>query len=352
MKCGQCQIIKLSKEFPDGSVSSKCGHATSWCLECLVGYLRETQHRCPICKIELTEQEVNDCCLFWDNASFKIDIESLSQARAELSGPINANSDVFYVVLLNGKKITLKLSEITTVKALKYALRDVTKIDITKQKLIHNDVELNDFQDDTTNSTLESYGIHANSHIQLIVVLYSITQDQALTNLAFDLYWGFPHSGQDFLDGTCLIYAGDELWKKYDYLSTFYPSIPYIRHSGDIIDHANARGHHKITIKLDELPNNVGQLYLILSSWRSPTIGHFRNPSFKLYDEANPDRQLCNYTIGQAGRSQAVIMCLINRSNNGMWNVIEVGETSSGNAKNYDPIEKNIRRLTWFNKTL
>ncbi|KAF0557217.1 tellurium resistance protein terz-like [Gigaspora margarita] len=266
MKCGQCQIIKLSKEFPDSSFSSKCEHATSWYLECLVGYLREMQHQCLIYKIELTDQEVKDCCLFWDSASFKIDIESLSQVRAELSGPSNANSDVFYVVLLNRKKITLKLSEITTVKALKYALRDVTKIDITKQKLIHNDMELNHFQDDSINSTLESYEIHANSYIQLIVVLYSITQDQALTNLAFDLYWGFSYSGQDFFDSTCLIYAGDKLWKKYDYLSTFYPSVLYIRHSGDIIDHTNVRGHHKITIKLDELPNNVGQLYLILSS--------------------------------------------------------------------------------------
>ncbi|RIB20709.1 hypothetical protein C2G38_2303101 [Gigaspora rosea] len=260
-------------------------------IMCLVGYLRESQHQCPICEVELTEQEVNNCCLFWDNSSFKIDIESLAQARAELSGPNDANS----------------------VKALKYALKDATNIDISKQKLMYNDMELNDFQDDSTNSTLENYGIHANSHIQLIVVLYSITQDQALTNLVFDLYWGFPHSGQDFLD---------------------------------------ARGHHNITTKLDNLPNEVGQLYLILSSWRSPTIGHFRNPSFKLHDEADPDKQLCNYIIEQAKNSQAVIMCLINRSNNGMWHVIEVGDTSSGNAKDYDPIEKNISRLMWFNKIL
>ncbi|KAF0424509.1 tellurium resistance protein terz-like [Gigaspora margarita] len=294
MKCGQCQVIKPSKEFPDKSVSSKCEHATSWCLECLVSYLRETQHRCPICEVELTEQEVNNFCLFWDDA----------------------NSGVFFVVLLNGKKITLKLSEITTVKALKYALKDATNIDIMKQKLIYNDMELNDFQDDSTNSTLENYGIHANSNIQLIIVPYSITQDQGW--LTFDLYWGYPHSGQDFLDGTCLIYVGDKLWRKYDYKSTYYPDIPYIKHSGDVMDNTNANGCHKITIKLDALPNEVGQLYFILSSRRSPTIGHFRNPNFKLYDEANPDRrELCDYNIEQAKNSQAVIMCLINRLNNG-----------------------------------
>ncbi|KAF0492997.1 tellurium resistance protein terz-like [Gigaspora margarita] len=235
MKCVQCQIRKLSKEFPDKSVSSKCEHAMSWCLE--------------------------------------------------------------------------------------------------------------DFQDDATNSILENCEIHANSHIQLIIVLYSIIQDQALTNLAFDLNWVFPHSGQDFLDGTCLIYEGASLWKKYDYISMFYPSVKYIEHSGDIIDHQNSEGHHKKTIKLDDLPIEVGQLYLILSSWRSPTIGHFWKPSFKLYNVADPDRQLCNYSIEQAKNSQAVIMCLINRLKNGMCHVIEVGETSSRNAKDYGPIEKNIRRL-------
>ncbi|CAG8656743.1 11252_t:CDS:2 [Dentiscutata erythropus] len=346
MKCEQCQIIKPLKEFPESSISSKCRHVMSWCFECIVSYLRGTQRRCPICKIDLTEQEVNDCFLFWDNSIFKIDIESFSQARAELSGPNDAESGVFYIVLLNGEKITLKSSEITTVKALKYALRDATKIEVTKQRLIHNDVELNDFQDDSTNSTLESYGIHANSHIQLIVL-----NSLALSCLAVDLFWEFPHSGQEFLDCTCLIYNGDELWKKYDNLSTYYPSISYIKHSGDIIDVANARGHQKITIKLDELPNCISQLYFVLSSCKS-TIDQFRNLSLKLCDEANSDRQLWNYSVGQATKSQAVIMCLINRSNNGMWKLIEVGEMSTGNTKNKDPIEKNIRRLMCFNKTL
>ncbi|CAG8542208.1 4804_t:CDS:2, partial [Acaulospora colombiana] len=339
---------------------------------CLVGYLREEQYKCPVCAVELTEQEINKFNLFWDKASFRIDLENISQTYADLSEQNEMNSEDFYVVRLNGTKITLKIRDITTIKDLKYSLRNKTSIDIAKQKLIFKDVELSNLREDGTESTLKDYGIRANSHVQLIVVLYSITKDQALTNLAFDLNWGFPKTGQDFLDGTCLIYAGDRLWKKYDYSSSFYPSIPYIKHSGDIIDNEQEKGHHKITAKLDELPENVGQLYLILSSWRSPTIGHFRDPSFKLYDENDPDRQLLDYTIQRAANSQAVIMCLINRSNggesldpiiatfecfsyfaiSGMWNVIEVGELSTGNAKNYDPIEKVIRRLLWFNRVL
>ncbi|CAG8684355.1 15990_t:CDS:2, partial [Dentiscutata heterogama] len=101
-------------------------------------------------------------------------------------------------------------------------------------------------------------------------------------------------------------------------------------------------GHHKVLAKLDNLPNDVTQLYLILSSWKSPKISHFRKPSFKLYDEMNPYKQLCKYNLHEAGNSQAVIMCLINRSHNGNWNVIEVGKLSNGNAKDYGPIISNI----------
>ncbi|CAG8736986.1 21887_t:CDS:2, partial [Dentiscutata erythropus] len=340
MKCEKCQIDKLSEEFPFGTISSKCEHITSWCLKCLAIYLKETQHQCPICKAELTEQEFDDYCLLWDNASFKIDFESFSQIRTEFSEQNNSNSGMFYVVRLNGEKFELKISEINTVRELKYRLMKYTKIDISRQMLIYKDVEL----EDGVANTLTSYGIRENSHIQLIVILYSISKKEAVKNLVFDLYWGY-NSKMDFLDGTCLIYKGNNLWKKYDYKNKVYSEVSYISHSGDIMDSKNATGHHKITVKLDQLPAKVTQLYLILSSFVSPTIGHFRDPSFKLYDEARPDKQLCNYNIHRADKSQAVIMCLINRSYYGKWNVIEVGRLSQGNALNYGPIMENIKDI-------
>ncbi|KAF0475796.1 hypothetical protein F8M41_024546 [Gigaspora margarita] len=86
-----------------------------------MSYLRDTQYRCPICEIELTEQEVDNYSLFWDNSIFKIDVENFSQAHAEFSSPNDAESD------------------------------------------FHNNVELNEFQDDSIHSILESYEIHANT---------------------------------------------------------------------------------------------------------------------------------------------------------------------------------------------
>ncbi|CAG8503879.1 12208_t:CDS:2 [Dentiscutata erythropus] len=331
MICKKCQVDKLSEEFPFGTISSKCEHITSWCLKCLVKYLKETQYQCPICEAELTEQEFNDYCLLWDNASFKINLESISQGLTELPGQDSSNSEIFYVVRLNGEKFEFKVSEIDTVQELKYRLMNYTKIDTDRQMLFHKNMELRDYRLD---DTLASYGICANSHIQLIVVLYSISEKEAVKNLAFDSYWGYPDSGEDYLDGTCLIYKGDNLWKTYDCLHLYHAEIPYIKHSGDIMNRNN--GHQKITAKLDTLPKDVTQLYLILSSFKSLTISNFQNPSFKLYDEERPNKQLCNYNLRRADKSQAVIMCLINRSH---------GRLSNGDIVNYNPIMEHIKDI-------
>ncbi|CAG8540550.1 2171_t:CDS:2, partial [Cetraspora pellucida] len=296
MRCKNCKIDKLSEEFPFGTISPTCEHITSWCLKCLVNYLKETQHQCPICKAELSEQEINEYYLLWDNANFKIDFEERSQTHIELYEQNNIKSGIFYV-------------------------------------------------HEVADNTLTSYGICSNSHIQLIVVLYSMSKKDTLKNLVFDLHWGFPLSKIDYLDGSCLIYEGDKLWKIYDYENKVYADISYISHSGDILDKKNATGHHKIKVNLNQLPPSVTQLYLILSSYNSPTIKHFRNPSFKLYDEARTNKQLCKYNIHKADKSQAVIMCLINRSRDGKWKVIEVGSLSQGNARNYSPIMENIKDL-------
>ena len=59
-----------------------------------------------------------------------------------------------------------------------------------------------------TPNTLQDYNIGPGSHIQLIVVLYSITRAESIKNLTFDLFWGYPASGKDYLDGSCLVYKG------------------------------------------------------------------------------------------------------------------------------------------------
>jgi hypothetical protein len=61
----------------------------------------------------------------------------------------------------------------------------------------------------TATCTLQDYKIEPGSHIQLIVVLYSITRAESIKSLIFDLFWGYPANGnRDYLDGSCLLYKG------------------------------------------------------------------------------------------------------------------------------------------------
>ena len=124
-------------------------------------------------------------------------------------------------------------------------------------------------------------------------------------------------------------------------------SFPHMKHSGDKMDLKNKKGHHCITAKLDELPIEVTQLYFVLSSFISPTIGYFTSHNFELIDTTQPDKPLCTYKLEQAANSQAVIMCCISRASQG-WEVIQIGKLSGGNADNYEPIKKSILECFLF----
>lgn len=75
-----------------------------------------------------------------------------------------------------------------------------------------------------------------------MVLLYSISKELSINSLTFDLYWGFPPNRGDFLDGTCLLFAGKHLYRTFDYKSTYSSEIPNMSHSGDVIDKDNRRG--------------------------------------------------------------------------------------------------------------
>ncbi|CAG8501012.1 513_t:CDS:2 [Scutellospora calospora] len=349
MKCSQCKLEKLSKEFPPTTITEKCQHISSLCLRCLITQIDKVQNKqqakCPECQSVINPQEMKALNLAWEKAPFKIDVESIGRVHPPIvqlpeGGSLKGD---FYIVMLNGQKVTMKLEENKTVIALRGSVNKQLRVNQTKQKLIYRGKELEDTQQNRA-STLADYGIGPGSHIQLIVVLYSITRAESIKSLTFDLSWGYPVNGaQDYLDGSCLLYAGDTFWRKYDYASVYYPSFPHMRHSGDVMDNTRRTGSQRITAKLDQLPPEVTQLYFVLSSWKSPTIGHFQRPSFKLFDETQPDKDLCNYTLGEAANSQAVIMCCVSRvGNTGMWQVIRIGKLSAGNANDYDPIEISI----------
>nr|CAG8447800.1 10547_t:CDS:2 [Entrophospora candida] len=347
MKCSQCKIEKLSKEFFSSTITERCQHVTSFCLRCLITQLNAgPKQNCPECNQKLGPEELKAISLAWDKAPFKVDIDSIGSVV-----PTNQPSDtsqgaaatgVIYIASLDGTKRTFQIKDIKTIVALRGLIKNEFKVDPMKQKLIFNGKELQDYTD-SRQSTLSDFGVVPGGLIQLIVVLYSISKAEAIKNLTFDLFWDYPTSGAtDYLDGTCLVYAGVALWKKYDYASVFYPKFPHMKHSGDVMDGTNKKGHQRITAKLDQLPPEVTQLYFILSSYLAPTISNFPSKNFKMYDEATPDKELVKCTFDNANNSQAVIMCCVRRARDGMWEVIPINRAVGGNVNNYDLIEIGI----------
>ncbi|CAJ0862522.1 7282_t:CDS:2 [Entrophospora sp. SA101] len=108
-------------------------------------------------------------------------------------------------------------------------------------------VELLTFRQNKIESKLLSeYNIVEGSHIQLMVLLYSISKDQSLNNLTFDLFLGFPEE---------IVIAWMDLTLNYG--STGHVDLKCISHSGDVMDFANKKGHHRTTVDLSSLPSNV-----------------------------------------------------------------------------------------------
>jgi stress response protein SCP2 len=145
-----------------------------------------------------------------------------------------------------------------------------------------------------------------------------------------------------------LLYFSNVFLRKYDYESVFYPSFPHMKHLGYVMDDVNKRGHQRIMMKLDQLPPEVTQIYFVLSSYKFPTISHFKTPDFKLIDETQPDKPLCTYRLEQAAMSQAVIMGCMSRVGQSMWQAIQIGKLSNGNIKNYVPIKQSIIQCSLF----
>ncbi|GES88827.1 hypothetical protein RCL_jg16577.t1 [Rhizophagus clarus] len=360
MKCTNCQIDKLSKEFPVDTIGRKCIHIPTHCLKCLVKYfdVQTAQQKCPECEASVSKHEVKELNLAWEKALFRISLKNHLESKTknknnpDQNGENNTAKGNIYVILLNGTKLTFKLEDLNTVADLKEAIEKQTKVRINKQKLSYKGVELKTFSDQGTKNPLSDYSLAPESHIQLMVLLYSISKELSINALTFDLFWGYPSTGSDFLDGTCMLYTGigsdSQHHRTFDYSATRFSDIPNISHSGDIMDHVNQRGHHCITANLASMPPEVTKLYFILSAYNSPNIGCFPNPSFNMFDPANPDTQLCSYTIQSAADSQAVIMCVVEKNDINSWNVFEIGKLSAGNAMNYQPILNTINGINQY----
>ena len=213
---------------------------------------------------------------------------------------------------------------------------------------------------------MKDFSIKPSSIVHLVKLLYAIPQN--IDEVVFDLNWEYPTEAdalegrerRDYLDASCLMFEGETCKRTIDYvqksemMQTLLEKLKNkgivkqmewgVKHSGDRMDDKKRIGHHIIDVSIKDIPETITNLFFVLSAWNSPTISRYPNPSLSFYEKSKPNTNLCSTTFTHASDHSAVVMCSLSRTNHG-WVVYENGQTSSGNAKNYDPIKLTIKNL-------
>ncbi|KAK3579947.1 hypothetical protein CHS0354_020843 [Potamilus streckersoni] len=344
MECPRCHIKKLSEEYPPTTITDECDHPVLICLKCTINHMKQNRS-CP-------EMGCNQK-IFPEDSRLKLFEAILSEMFTEYTASYTPEVSIsglrtLYVTMLTGESINIPYNPYISVLQLKEEIYNKLKHDISKQKLLYQGgsddqgIELQIYKDNGEVATLSDYGVKPNSTIHLVVVLYDIPQ--AFDQVVFDLFWGYPSTGMDFLDASCLLFSGVSFIDVCDYRCSGQLNSS-VSHSGDVMNDAQRIGHHTIHVSLKKVPPNITHMYFTLSAWNSPNISRYPKPSLRFHEASNPSKNLCNTTFTHANHSQAVIMCSVSKGKDGSWRIFESGKLSAGNAKNYEPLKSTIRSL-------
>ncbi|XP_052688510.1 uncharacterized protein LOC128167052 [Crassostrea angulata] len=335
--CKQCGIEKLSNEFPSVTVSDECDHPPLECLRCVINSCQK-EKKCPHpgCSVSVTP----DCSTIqWFKAILN---EMFREYEAVYTPPAPKGSgkEILNITVLNGDATQIPYYSFMTLVDLQKHIYSKLKIPPNKQKILFEDKEVQMFGSNGQPSTLSDNNIPPYATLYLVVLLYAIPE--AFDHVVFDLYWGYPFSGRDYLDASCLLYQGTQFLNLADYENRYRNGIS---HSGDVMDNRKRIGHHTIHVYLKQIPSNVTHLFFTLSAWSSPNIARYPNPSLKFYEASNREKDLCKTTFTHARNSQAVVMCSVSKNSQGRWEIYESGKLSAGNASNYGPLKSTISNL-------
>lgn len=178
--------------------------------------------------------------------------------------------------------------------------------------------------------------------------------------------WTFPagHStsqGQaDYLDGSCLIYAEDQLLDVVDFRGAHSAVLrcpsqrassaslewsagrgkeASVLHSGDVM--CRDGGSHVIRVRLAELPVHATDCFFVISAYNCRNLSLFNSLSMRLLDAECPSQPLLKFTIADAGHASAVVVCALTRRR-GEWIVRGFSHPCDATVRDYTPIEAAI----------
>lgn len=181
--------------------------------------------------------------------------------------------------------------------------------------------------------------------------------------------WTFPAEqtvlqGQaDYLDGSCLIYAEDRLLDVVDFRGAHSAVLrcpsqrastatlewsagrgkgATVLHSGDVMSPDG--GSHVIRVRLADLPAYATECFFVISAYNCRNLSLFGSLNMRLFDAECPSQLLSKFTIADAGRASAVVVCSLARKLNA-WCVQALSQTCDATVRDYTPIEAAVAPL-------
>ncbi|XP_052068624.1 uncharacterized protein LOC127707904 isoform X2 [Mytilus californianus] len=342
MTCNVCNQEKLSKEFAPFNAADECDHAALSCLRCMVDAVAN-YGKCPYPGCSQQIDKRSDKIKIFEKMLAKMFKEyETSYSPVVESKDLDSDGSTTYINItgLTGESMQIPYTLKLTVMDLKNHIQRELRIETSKQKLLYEDKEIENNSTTGRMATLGDYNVKPNTTICLVVCLYSIPED--FNHVVFDLYWGYPRSGKDYLDASCLMFSGTTFYRACDY--HYVKPHSSVRHSGDRMDDFRKQGHHTIDVFLQNIPADITHLFFTLSAWSCPNISKYRKPSLNFFEASKPNKSLCETSFRHANNSQAVVMCSVSRKD-GNWKIFQSGKLSSGNAHKYGPLKETIRRL-------
>jgi len=131
------------------------------------------------------------------------------------------------------------------------------------------------------------------------------------------------------LCGACLLYTSQEECAQVVCYNDRYAAGGAVTHSGDTT--VDGKSVHAISVVMSKVPPEITQLYFTICSCGPSDLSGFKSPSIMLYENAQPDANLLEYSIEQAANSLSSVMARMVRRP--VWSATDRACIASGLRK-------------------
>lgn len=189
------------------------------------------------------------------------------------------------------------------------------------------------------------------ARLYVMRLMQAIPKGSPMNRLIMNLTWSWRKQVTKYLDGSAIIFNGNNHlgtvdWKTKEYRSKGESGEWSLQHI-DNVTKMEKQGVHQIHIQLDRIPDDVTDVFFVLSVFKDSEgtkFGDLVNPKAMLVD-ASEKRLVAQVVFNKELRKkESLIVGRMYRSEGG-WDIVEVLKMSDGTATDEKGYEKIIRTI-------